>query len=165
VHPTDRSVVYAGALNGAVYQTTDGGADWHQSGGAFAKDVRALAISPTSPGIILAGTERDGLFISTDAGRTWAAAGAGLDPNASIHSIVIDPSAPGVFWVADFHTGIYRSMDGGKTWVGISRGLSTRAVNALAISSDGQVLYAATQGEGVFRLEVKAPPQAPAASR
>ena len=27
-----------------------------------------------------------------------------------------------------------------------------RAVTALAISSDGKVLYAATEGEGVFRL-------------
>jgi hypothetical protein len=34
----------------------------------------------------------------------------------------------------------------------VNRGLTTRAVNALAISRRGDVLYAATEGEGVFRL-------------
>jgi len=34
----------------------------------------------------------------------------------------------------------------------INDGLSTRSVTALALSIDGTVLYAATEGAGVFRL-------------
>jgi photosystem II stability/assembly factor-like uncharacterized protein len=159
-HPSDPNIVYAGALNGGVYETTDGGEHWHEIGNAFAKNIRALAVNPSNARCLFAGTEMDGLFVSHDAGRTWEAAGAGLDPNASIQSIVFDPSAPNVIWVADIRTGVYRSLDGGKRWVAVSRGLRTRAVKSLAISADGHVVYAATDGEGVFRLEIKVPAQA-----
>jgi photosystem II stability/assembly factor-like uncharacterized protein len=155
VHPTNPDLAYAGTLNGAVFQTTDGGEHWRPAGNAFAKNIRSLAIHPSNARVLLAGTEMDGLFVSHDAGRIWEPAGAGLDPNASIQSIVFDPSAPNVIWVADIHTGVYRSVDGGKRWVAASRGLRTRAVKALASSADGHVLYAATDGEGVFRLEIK----------
>ncbi len=39
----------------------------------------------------------------------------------------------------------------------INEDLSTKAVTAMSISSDGNVIYAATEGEGVFRLEVIKP--------
>jgi hypothetical protein len=47
---------------------------------------------------------------------------------------------------------VYLSTDGGNNWVPIREGLSMKAVTALAISSDGEVIYAATEGEGVFRI-------------
>ncbi len=78
-----------------------------------------------------------------------------MDPNAVVHSIVIDPANTQVVWAADIRSGVYRSVDGGKTWTRTNQGLRTRAVNALSISADGQVLYAATEGEGVFRLVAK----------
>jgi hypothetical protein len=59
-----------------------------------------------------------------------------------------------VMYAADRFSGVYRSTDGGATWMPINTGLRTRAVNALSISSDGQHLYAATEGEGVFRLDL-----------
>jgi photosystem II stability/assembly factor-like uncharacterized protein len=152
VHPTDPNMVYVGALNGAVYQTTDGGAAWRAVGGNFASDVRALAIDPDTPNTLYAGTEQSGLFLSTNAGQTWRKPGAGLDPNASIRGLVVNPRSSGVAWAADLRTGVYRSADWGETWIPQNDGLRTRAVNALAISADGQVLYAATEGEGVFRL-------------
>jgi photosystem II stability/assembly factor-like uncharacterized protein len=158
VHPTDPRIAYAGTLNGGVYQTTDGGERWHESSRAFARNVRTLAVHPSNPRCLFAGTEMNGLFVSNDTGRTWEPAGAGLDPNASIRAITFDPSMPNVIWVADVHTGVYRSVDGGKMWIAVNSGLRTRAVTALAISADGHVLYAATDGEGVFRLEIKVPP-------
>ncbi|MGO9199011.1 MAG: WD40/YVTN/BNR-like repeat-containing protein [Limisphaerales bacterium] len=159
VHPIDADRAYAGALNGGVYYTKDGGKHWHETGGHFARNILALAISPLDPRRLFAGAESNGLFASDDAGRTWEPAGAGLDPNASITTIKFDPLASNVIWVADLHTGVYRSLDGGRRWVAVNRGLCTRAVKALAISADGQTLYAATDGEGVFRLEIKAPRQ------
>jgi hypothetical protein len=50
--------------------------------------------------------------------------------------------------------GVYVSADGGASWHPINDGLSTRAVRHLAISTNGKVLYAATSGEGVFRLDL-----------
>lgn len=45
------------------------------------------------------------------------------------------------------------STDGGISWDTINDGLSTKAVNSMAISANGKILYAATSGEGVFRLD------------
>jgi len=58
-------------------------------------------------------------------------------------------------YAADLRTGVYRSDDGGKLWVQIDKGLTMRAVKALTISSDGGTLYAATEGGGVFRLDIR----------
>jgi photosystem II stability/assembly factor-like uncharacterized protein len=151
VHPANPNVAYVGAGSSGVYRTTDGGAQW-QPVGLAQMEVRALAVNPVNPNLMYAGTEGNGLFVSPDSGQLWRNAGAGLEPNASIHSVVIDPANPQIVWAADYHSGVYRSVDGGKTWAPVNRGLSTRAVNALAISADGKVLYAATEGEGVFRL-------------
>jgi photosystem II stability/assembly factor-like uncharacterized protein len=151
VHPAEPNLAYAGTGGNGVYRTTDGGAQW-QPVGLAQIDVRALAVNPVNPNLLYAGTERNGLFVSADGGRIWRQAEAGLEPNASIHSVVIDPADPQIVWAADYHSGVYRSVDGGKSWAPVNRGLSTRAVNALAIAAEGKVLYAATEGEGVFRL-------------
>jgi len=162
VDPRSEDVVYAGTVSGGVLQTLDGGRSWRVlDKGLPSSDVRALAINPANPLVIYAGLENRGVYKTLDAGTTWRQANAGMDPQAPIRDIVIDPTNPQVLYAADLHTGVYRSEDGGKLWLQINRGLSTRAVNALAISSDGGMLYAATQGEGVFRLEVK--PRAEAA--
>jgi hypothetical protein len=44
------------------------------------------------------------------------------------------------------------------TWSVLSDGLRTRAVAALAIDAAGEHLYAGTEGEGVFRLDLTGSP-------
>jgi hypothetical protein len=51
-------------------------------------------------------------------------------------------------------SGVYRSQDGGQSWYLINNGLRCRAVQSLSITDDGATLYAATEGEGVFRLDL-----------
>ena len=79
---------------------------------------------------------------------------AGLNPEASITDIVFDPTNSQVIYASDRLGGVYRSTDAGTTWTAINDGLRVRSVNALAISSNGRHLYAATEGEGVFRLDL-----------
>jgi hypothetical protein len=57
-----------------------------------------------------------------------------------------------MIYAGDHQSGVYMSIDGGNNWLPIKEGLSMKAVTALAISFDGKVLYAATEGSGVFRL-------------
>jgi len=65
---------------------------------------------------------------------------------------VVDPLRTHVVYVGSWTSGVYLSEDAGETWNLLNDGLRTRSVRKLAISSDGETLYAATRGEGVFRL-------------
>lgn len=157
IDPRDANTVYAGTVQGGVLRTRDGGRTWTPlNAGLRGVDVRALAIDAQNPLVMYAGVENGGLYKSIDAGAHWQISSAGMDPGATVRDIVIDATNSQVLYAADLRTGVYRSTDGGNLWVQVSRGLSTRAVKSLSLSSDGGTLYAATEGEGVFRLDIKA---------
>jgi photosystem II stability/assembly factor-like uncharacterized protein len=156
VDPRNSDIVYAGTAEAGVLRSLDGGKSWEAlNTGLRNKDVRALAIDPADPFTLYAGMWNGGIYKSTDAGGRWQQLAAGIEPNAAIMSVAIDPGRPQVLYAGDYHSGVYRSEDGGMTWLPINRNLTMRAVTALAISSDGGTLYATTEGEGVFRLDVK----------
>ena len=115
-------------------------------------------MSPTNPPRVLAGIDGWGVYISDDGGQSWQGGVAGLEPNGSLHDLVVDPTDPLTIYASDFASGVYGSSDGGLTWQRINNGLRNRAVLGLAISSDGQHLYAATSGEGVYRLDLNGQP-------
>lgn len=84
----------------------------------------------------------------------------GMTPEARISDIIFDLKNPQVLYAADSFSGVYQSKDGGRTWRQINSALHTRAVNRLVISADGLHLYAATEGGGVYRLDINGePPQ------
>jgi photosystem II stability/assembly factor-like uncharacterized protein len=158
IDPRDPQAVWAGTQTG-LYHSSDGGLEWRSvSQLPAAGRVSAVAVDPSSPGHLLAALDRVGLWQSTDSGATWQPATSGLEPNAVIHDIVFDPVDPTRLYLSDSASGVYRSTDGGTTWERINQGLTTRAVSQLAISFDGQHLYAATVGEGVFRLDLAGQP-------
>lgn len=155
VAPDNPRVVYAATCNRGLLRSADGGRRWQRARiGQRVRDVRALAIDPRDPRVVYAGVEDGGVWKSNNAGGSWQHSSSGMDPEASIRDILIDLTNPQVLYAADIRTGVYRCNDGGKLWARINEGLRTRAVNALAISSDGRTLYAATEGEGVFRLDI-----------
>ena len=92
--------------------------------------------------------------------RHGLALSGGLIPEALVSDLVFDPTNPDTIYLADNSSGVYRSQDGGITWRAIKQGLELRAINALAISSDGQHLYAGSEGMGVFRLDFNEEPPA-----
>jgi photosystem II stability/assembly factor-like uncharacterized protein len=163
VGETNPGVVYAAAGEVGILRTTDGGQTWEviRQGlpNTFALSV---ALQPTNNEVVLAGFFRAGLYRSEDDGGSWRSSSQGMPPEANITSIVFDPTDPQVVYAADNQSGVYRSEDAGISWRAVSNGLRTRAVNALAISSDGQHIYAATEGEGVFRLDLNGQPPEPA---
>lgn len=153
VSSRNANLVYAGTLDNGVFKSEDGGLSWSQkSSGIPVGEIRSIVVDPRDYNVVYAGTENSALYKSLDGGSNWKSSSAGIDPEASIRSIVTDPSRPEVVYAADRRTGVYRSADAGKTWVRISQGLRMRAVNRLAISTDGKVFYAATEGGGVFRM-------------
>ena len=156
VSSDDPHVVYAATGNRGLLKSSDGGESWRAINQGLRGSPTALsvAVNPADPRIVYAGLSRGGLYRSTDGGTTWRLSAAGMNPEASVSDIVFHPDDPQVMYASDRHSGVYRSTDGGSTWAAINSGLRTRAVNALAISTDGTILYAATEGEGVFRLDL-----------
>ena len=56
-------------------------------------------------------------------------------------------------------TGRVRPLEEAFADLQSNTGLSTRAITAMTISDDGGTLYAATDGEGVFRLDLPVAPK------
>jgi len=151
VHPSNPDIAYAVFNQGGIYKTIDGGKSWFELTPYFKNFVlNCIAIDNKQPEIIYVGTEGAGLYKSVDGGKTWKKLSRGLDQEAFIRSIEIHPLNSDILFIADWRTGVYVSLDKGESFVPANNGLSTRAVNNLLITSDGKVLYAATEGEGVF---------------
>ncbi len=158
VHSREPDIAYVATWRDGIFRTTNGGESWQPiNQGLRVLDIRGLAIGPENPEVLYAGAESGGIYKSIDSGASWQQSISGMDPQASIRDIVVDPTSSQIVYAADLRTGVYRSDDGGGLWIRINEGLRTRAVKALAISSDGSTLYAATEGEGVFRMDLREP--------
>lgn len=151
IHPANPNIVYAAAPAAGVYKTTNGGIDWILMTG-LPTDMRAVAINPSNPQIVYAGALQGGVYRTTTGGSSWSPFKVGMEPNDPILSLAIDPANPEVVWAGSRATGIYRWIPAEGLWTHVNSGLTTRSVQALAISPDGQVLYAASSGEGIFRM-------------
>lgn len=162
VDPFDAQTVYAASYNQGLLKSSDGGKTWAMLDlGRNNLHLLSVAVHPQDPAVLLAGSMQAGPFRSEDGGQTWEAAAAGLNPESTITSMQFDPTDPEIVYLADNISGVYRSQDGGRTWRQINAGLENRSINQLAISGDGRHLYAASEGMGVFRLDLSGePPQA-----
>lgn len=163
VHPQDERIIFAATYNLGLVTTADGGLTWQPVAPDLfqGKSTTTIAFSPSNPNLLFAGRYFGGLLSSQDGGATWKPSNAGLNPEATVTDIVFDPQNPQVVYISDLFSGVYRSVDGGKSWRAIHKGLDLRAINALALTSDGQHLYAASEGRGVFRLDINGqPPEA-----
>ncbi len=154
VAPDNANTLYAATTSGLMV-SHDGGVTWdtlHSGNGAI---FRAVAVSPNDPNYIIAAIERYGAIVSRDGGVTWQQGIAGLEVNGSIHEIEFDPTNPQTVYATDYYSGAYVSYDGGITWQRINEGLLNRSLLGLAVSANGERVYVATDGNGVYRMDVR----------
>lgn len=161
VHPARPDVIFAGAADGGVLRSSDGGTTWTPLSDALPSlSIGALAIDPTNPDLIYVGTGEanaagdtyagTGLYRSFDSGESWE--WLGLPQSYKIGRIVIDPVDPqklyvavmGALYTTNPERGVYRSINGGIDWeqclyVSDSTGVVDLAINPL----DPSTLYAA----------------------
>lgn len=92
-NPANPKIVYAAALTGGVYKSTNGGTTFAKIGGDALKYTYRLAMSPSDPNILVAGSnvffsqlstedqisgKYGGLFITKDGGNNWTELTAGI---------------------------------------------------------------------------------------
>jgi hypothetical protein len=125
--PNTPGTMFAGAVGGGVWRSTNGGAAWTQVDDRMGNlAVNALALVPGTPPVLYAGTGEgfyngdailgQGIYKSVDGGvsfqRLAATAGWGY-----VNRIAVSPADPNVVLAATRSPGgIHRSTDGGATW-------------------------------------------------
>jgi photosystem II stability/assembly factor-like uncharacterized protein len=153
VHPKNSNIVFCSLTGEGIYRSIEGGTNWiKKNNGIINYHIKTFAFDPVDENTVYAGIENGGIFKSLDLGESWTQITRGMDQEASIRSIVINPQNHLDIFAQDWFSGVYRSTDGGNHWDLFNKGLTTRAGQSLAISNDGKVLYAGSEGAGVFRL-------------
>jgi len=159
VDPANSNTLYAGAADGGVWKTVNGGGDWTPLTDAECSlAMGALAVDPIAPSIVYAGTGEMhfagdsyygcGVLRSTDGGVTWIQLGGSIfdTPTGGAHiaKIVVDPATAGsatsstVFAATSF--GLYKSTNSGAAW---SQVLAAYTTDFVQHPSDRAVLFAA----------------------
>lgn len=150
-HPSDDSIIFAGAPAGGLWRSFDQGKSWSTN----TDDLPTLGISsivfdPSNPDIIYAGTgDRDaadapgmGVIKSIDGGETWQFANEGIS-SLTVGCLRIQPGTGYVF--AGTNDGLLRSADGGLTWE--DYGPNTGIIKDFEFHpNDGQIIYATSGG-------------------
>ena len=128
IDPSNPDVMYAAAVAGGIWKTTNGGTSWLPLNDFLANiAVTSMAFDPSNSSIIYAGTGEGffnadgvrgaGIFKTTDAGAHWTR----LPATASnsnfffVNDIVVSSANPQHVYAAT-RTGVWRSLDGGTTW-------------------------------------------------
>ena len=122
VDPKTPSRVFS-ATGGALYLSTDSGANWST---ALAGDVKFLIFDPINPSILYA-LGSFAFYSSTNGGVNWTRSNR---PSAFATGLVIDPKNPATLYLATYN-GVYKSTNSGSTWA--LAGSDTGAAVALVI--------------------------------
>jgi|CXWL01.1.fsa_nt_gi hypothetical protein len=151
IHPTTPTTMYAGAVDGGVWKSTDGGATWAPLDDMMANlAVVSLVMDPADSDTLYAGTGEGffnadgvrgaGIFKTIDAGATWSQIAA---TNTSdfffVNDLVISPNSDQQLYAAT-RTGVFRTVDGGAIWTKVIDAVTPTNVNGctdLAIKSSG----------------------------
>lgn len=167
---TANNTMYAGAVNGGIWKSTDGGGTWAPlTDGLKSLSMGGMAVDPGNPNHILAGFGQfsnagndgppAGVIFSSDAGVTWKSVGGAITANTDVSSVVVNGQnmfvASRSSYAAEV-TGLFRSTDGGTSFIQISGsgGLPLGSITSLASDpSNPNRLYAALQNSGIFRSD------------
>jgi photosystem II stability/assembly factor-like uncharacterized protein len=137
-----RTILLAGTSGGGVFRSSDGGVSWMQLNSGMA-DPFVRSFSFSSPDTLFAGTGFAGVYRSTDAGSTWAIS---FSNDGDIRSLA--GARAQLAYAGAAGSGVFRTTNAGNTWHAINTGLTNLVLEALSVTSSGDV-WAATRG-GVF---------------
>lgn len=148
IDPSTPTTMYAGAVAGGVWKSTNSGASWSLTDDFMENlAVNSLAFDPANSSIIYAGTGEGvfnadavrgrGIFKSTNAGASWThLTNTDTSNFYYVMDIVVSPNNSNHVYAAT-RTGVWKSTDAGATWAQVVNhsGANSRCLD-LAIRTD-----------------------------
>jgi photosystem II stability/assembly factor-like uncharacterized protein len=161
--PLDKNLLYAGADDGSIQMTRDGGQHWTN----LTKNVGGLPPMLNISGIVaskfVAGRvylSVDGhfnddyhpyVFVSEDYGQNWRGITQGL-PETSVHRIREHPSKADLL-VVGTEMGVYATFDRGGHWTSLNTNVPPVPVYDLLFQEGSNALVLGTHGRGIWVLD------------
>src|SRR5262245_28828374 len=139
----------AGALNGSVFKSADGGGSWNPaSTGLPSSSVDTIVIDPSSTNTLYVGTfGSPGVLKSTNGGASWQPMNTGLAVQ-TVLALAIDPLSTNTVFAgttAGSTNGLFKSTNGGQSWSPAGAGLPSSLTNVIAIDPvNTQIVYVGT---------------------
>jgi photosystem II stability/assembly factor-like uncharacterized protein len=158
--PLQFGLVYAGADDGSIHVTKDGGATWTPIPTSLpTKWVSRIVASQHNVSRVYCtqtGYREDEfhphVWVSEDYGATWRSITAGL-PVEQVNVLREDPKDENVLYLGT-GLGVFVSRDRGASWTAFGGGLPRCTVHDLVVQPRMDHLLAATHGRSVWLLEL-----------
>ncbi|QIE60322.1 T9SS type A sorting domain-containing protein [Rasiella rasia] len=158
VSPLDSDLIYVGTDDGNVWVTQNGGNDWTNiSVGipnrwvtkvlADRDDVNRVFVTLSG---YRYGEDEGNVYRSSNRGQVWGAIGASL-PDIPINDIVKDANG-NTFLATD--VGVFGAATEAYVWQVIDGNMPSVVVNDLHIHEPSGMLYAATYGRSIYKLDL-----------
>ncbi len=165
--PVEPGVIWAGADDGKVQVTKDGGATWLDrtaklaaAGGPANFWTSRVFPSPHAAGTAFVAKTgwrlddyRPSLHKTNDYGETWASIAGDLPDGRPINVVVQDRKNPDLLFVGT-EWGAYVTLDGGKRWLPFKAGMPSVKITDLVIHPRENDLVVATYGRGAYVVDV-----------
>jgi photosystem II stability/assembly factor-like uncharacterized protein len=156
--PANADEIWASGDDAAgLYRSTDGGNAWTLFTNTPAnQSTYSLVIDPSNPANVYAPNHFGrGMLLTRDAGATWSEAEAGLPAPGSagkeVYDTAVSPSDSSLVFVATAR-GLFKSTDAGNTFSPVASAIFGAETDfwAVAFSIDGTVVFAGSEGGGVY---------------
>ena len=159
--PLKFGVIYAGADDGSVHVTKDGGVTWEEIGTPVPERwVTRIVASKYDAGTVFctqSGYREDEwtpyVWKSTDYGKTWSSISANL-PFEPVNTIREDPSDKDRLYVGT-DMGVFASIDGGASWMVYGGGLPHVPVHDLVIQEQAKDMVIATHARSAWVIDLE----------
>jgi photosystem II stability/assembly factor-like uncharacterized protein len=160
--PFEFGLIYVGTDDGHVWITRDAGENWDRiergiPEGKFTSRIVASAYEPATVYMTQNGKRDDDftpyVWKSTDYGRTWRSITNNI-PLGPVNVIREDPKNQNVLY-AGTDVSVYVSLDGGQHWQVLTNSLPSTFVHDLVIHPRDDILVAATEGRGMYAMDVR----------
>lgn len=164
--PFFADMLWAGADDGPIWLTRNGGASWTQvdtnlpdgaPNNCVVAEIEASSFYPETAYVALDCHARDDLrpylYGTSDGGRSWTGLATTLPKSGSAYVIREDPDNPDVLYVGT-EFGVFISIDTGEHWVKLNGNLPTVGVRSMVIQGRDRDLIVGTFGRAIWVTDI-----------